>query len=121
LPDSKKTLRNTPVVDLYLDRVQTWLRGRTRTPLRRKRSICHNSKKKRFEPCGICWASAGGAARGHTLLMPTTSNAINTTLYDKLNFNFIHDIVSIAGIVRTPLVMVIHPSFPAKTIPELLR
>jgi len=54
------------------------------------------------------------------LLMATSSNAINTTLYDKLNFNFIHDIVPVAGIVRTPLVMVVSPSVPAKTVPEFI-
>jgi tripartite-type tricarboxylate transporter receptor subunit TctC len=52
--------------------------------------------------------------------MATSSNAINTTLYDKLNFDFIHDIVPIAGIVRTPLVMVVNPSVPAKTVPEFI-
>jgi len=60
------------------------------------------------------------AADGHVLLMATSSNAINTTLYDKLNFNFIHDIVPVAGIVRTPLVMVVSPSVPAKTVPEFI-
>jgi tripartite-type tricarboxylate transporter receptor subunit TctC len=63
---------------------------------------------------------ARAAADGHALLMATSSNAINTTLYDKLNFDFIHDIVPIAGIVRTPLVMVVNPSVPAKTVPEFI-
>jgi len=60
------------------------------------------------------------AADGHVLLMATSSNAINTTLYDKLNFNFIYDIVPVAGIVRTPSVMVVSPSVPAKTVPEFI-
>jgi tripartite-type tricarboxylate transporter receptor subunit TctC len=60
------------------------------------------------------------AADGYALLMVTNSNAINTTLYDKLNFNFNNDIVPIAGIVRTPLVMVVNPSVPAKTVPEFI-
>jgi tripartite-type tricarboxylate transporter receptor subunit TctC len=46
--------------------------------------------------------------------------AINATLYDKLNFNFIRDIAPVAGIIRSPFVMAINPSFPAKTVPELI-
>jgi tripartite-type tricarboxylate transporter receptor subunit TctC len=45
---------------------------------------------------------------------------INAALYDKLNFNFIHDIVPIAGVTRLPLVMVINPSVPATTVPEFI-
>ena len=60
------------------------------------------------------------AADGYALLMVTSSNSINTTLYDKLNFNFIYDIVPVAGIVRTPSVMVVSPSVPAKTVPEFI-
>jgi tripartite-type tricarboxylate transporter receptor subunit TctC len=63
---------------------------------------------------------AHAAADGYALLIATNSNAINTTLYDKLHFDFIHDIVPIAGIVRTPLVMVVNPSVPAKTVPEFI-
>jgi tripartite-type tricarboxylate transporter receptor subunit TctC len=51
---------------------------------------------------------------GYTLLMAGGYNAINATLYDKLNFNFIRDITAVAGIVRVPSVMVVHPSVPAK-------
>ena len=47
-------------------------------------------------------------------------NAINATLYDKLSFNFIHDIAPVAGIMRVPSVMVVNPSVPAKTIPEFI-
>ena len=47
-------------------------------------------------------------------------NAINATLYDKLNFNFIRDIAPVASIIRVPLVMVVNPSFPAKTVPEFI-
>jgi tripartite-type tricarboxylate transporter receptor subunit TctC len=60
------------------------------------------------------------AANGYTLLMASNSNAINTTLYDKLNFNFINDIAPIAGIVRTPIVMLVNPSVPATTVPEFI-
>ena len=57
---------------------------------------------------------------GYTLLFVTSANAINATLYDKLNFNFIRDIAPVAGIVRSALVMVVNPSFPAKTVPEFI-
>ena len=57
---------------------------------------------------------------GYTLLLVGSANAINATLYDKLNFNFIRDIAPVAGIIRAPLVMVVHPSVPAKTVPEFI-
>jgi tripartite-type tricarboxylate transporter receptor subunit TctC len=59
-------------------------------------------------------------ADGHTLLLVFTANAINATLYGKLNFNFVSDIAPIAGITDTPLVMEVSPSFPARTIPEFI-
>ena len=49
-----------------------------------------------------------------------SANAINATLYDKLNFNFIRDIAPVAGIIRVPNVMVVNPSVPAKTVPEFI-
>ena len=57
---------------------------------------------------------------GYTLLLATAANAVNATLYDKLNFNFIRDIAPVAGIMRVPNVLVVHPSVPAKTIPEFI-
>jgi tripartite-type tricarboxylate transporter receptor subunit TctC len=57
---------------------------------------------------------------GYTLLMAATPNAVNATLYDKLNFNFIRDITPVAGIMVVPNVMVVHPSVPAKTVPEFI-
>jgi tripartite-type tricarboxylate transporter receptor subunit TctC len=57
---------------------------------------------------------------GHTLLMVNLPHAINAVLYEKLNFNFIRDIVPVAGIMRAPGVMVVNPSVPAKTIPEFI-
>ena len=57
---------------------------------------------------------------GYTLLMVVTAQAINATLYNKLNFHFIRDITPVAGIIRTALVLVVHPSFPAKTVPEFI-
>jgi tripartite-type tricarboxylate transporter receptor subunit TctC len=57
---------------------------------------------------------------GYTLLLATATNTINATLYDKLNFNFIRDIAPVATISRYAWVMVVHPSFPAKTVPEFI-
>jgi tripartite-type tricarboxylate transporter receptor subunit TctC len=57
---------------------------------------------------------------GHTLLLSTSANAINATLYDRLNFDFLRDIAQVAGLARGPLVLVVNPSFPAKTISELV-
>jgi tripartite-type tricarboxylate transporter receptor subunit TctC len=61
------------------------------------------------------------APDGYTLLLATTGNAINATLYQKLNFNFILDISPVAGIIRVPNVMVVSPSMPVKTVPEFIR
>src|ERR1700731_6825 len=55
---------------------------------------------------------------GYTLLVVVAANAINVTLYDRLSFNFIRDIAPISEIYRTPLFMVVNPSFPVKTVPE---
>ena len=60
------------------------------------------------------------APDGHTLLLVGTPNAINATLYDNLNFNFVHDIAPIASLMRSGLVLAVHPSVPAKTLPELI-
>ena len=57
---------------------------------------------------------------GYTLLLVSTSGTINATLYEKLNFNFIRDIAPVAGITRVANVMVVHPSVPAKTVPEFI-
>jgi tripartite-type tricarboxylate transporter receptor subunit TctC len=58
---------------------------------------------------------------GYTLLTVGAPAAINATLYyDKLNFNFIRDIAPVAGSMRGPLVMLVNPSFPAKTVPEFI-
>ena len=57
---------------------------------------------------------------GHTLLLIFSANAINATLYEKLNFDFIHDLAPVAGIMRIPNVMVVNPSVPAKTVPEFI-
>jgi len=57
---------------------------------------------------------------GYTLLAVGSNNMINATLYEKLNFNFIRDIAPVASIARVPQVMEVHPSFPAKTVPEFI-
>src|SRR5215510_9942896 len=57
---------------------------------------------------------------GYTLLLVANSSAINATLYDRLNFNFIRDTAPVAGIARVPNVMELHPSVPAKTVPEFI-
>ena len=59
-------------------------------------------------------------ADGYTLLLVGLASAINATLYEKLNFNFIRDIAPVAGIIGGPLVMVVNPSVPAKTVPEFI-
>jgi tripartite-type tricarboxylate transporter receptor subunit TctC len=59
-------------------------------------------------------------ADGYTLLLATVPNAVNATLYPKLNFNFIRDIAPVSGIIRVPMVVLVHPSVPARTIPEFI-
>jgi tripartite-type tricarboxylate transporter receptor subunit TctC len=65
-------------------------------------------------------AVAHAAPDGYTLFLANTANAINATLYEKLNFNFIRDIAPVASVARTPGVMEVKSSFPAKTVPEFI-
>jgi len=65
-------------------------------------------------------AVANAPSDGYTLLLVGAPNAINATLYEKLNFNFIRDIAPVGGIIRTALVMQVNPSVPAKTVPEFI-
>jgi tripartite-type tricarboxylate transporter receptor subunit TctC len=65
-------------------------------------------------------AAARARPDGYTLLIIGSPDAINTTLYDNLSFKFIRDIAPVAAIARGPNVMVVHPSFPAKTVPEFI-
>jgi tripartite-type tricarboxylate transporter receptor subunit TctC len=60
------------------------------------------------------------APDGYTILVVSAPHAINATLYEKLNFNFIRDITPVASIMRVPNVMVVSSSFPAKTVPEFI-
>src|SRR5262245_27134053 len=59
-------------------------------------------------------------ADGYTLLLVANTAAINATLYDKLNYNFIRDIAPVASIIRAPYVMAVNPTVPAKTVPEFI-
>jgi tripartite-type tricarboxylate transporter receptor subunit TctC len=65
-------------------------------------------------------AVARATPDGSTLLLITTANAINATLYDKLNFNFIRDVAAIGGIMRVPNVMQVNPLLPVRTVPEFI-
>jgi tripartite-type tricarboxylate transporter receptor subunit TctC len=60
------------------------------------------------------------APDGYTLLLATVPNAVNTSLYPKLNFDFIGGTAPVAGIIRVPMVMLLHPSVPATTVPEFI-
>jgi tripartite-type tricarboxylate transporter receptor subunit TctC len=57
---------------------------------------------------------------GYTLLAVSPANAINATLYEKLNFDFIRDIAPVASVMRTPNVMLVNPAVPAKSVPEFI-
>jgi tripartite-type tricarboxylate transporter receptor subunit TctC len=57
---------------------------------------------------------------GHTLLLVGAAHAINASLYEKLNFNFIQDAAPVAGLIRVPNVLEVNPSLPAKTIREFI-
>src|SRR5258707_13041301 len=65
-------------------------------------------------------AVVSAAPDGYTLLLATVPNAVNASLYEKLNFNFIRDIAPVAGIIRVPLVLLLNPSVPATTVPEFI-
>ncbi len=65
-------------------------------------------------------AAVRAPSDGYTLLLVGSPNAINTTLYDKLDFNFMRDIAPVASFMRGALVMVVHPSVPANTVPEFI-
>jgi tripartite-type tricarboxylate transporter receptor subunit TctC len=60
------------------------------------------------------------AADGYTLLLTSTANTVNASLFEKLDFNFVRDIAPVAAISREPNVVVVNPSMPAKTIPEFI-
>jgi tripartite-type tricarboxylate transporter receptor subunit TctC len=65
-------------------------------------------------------AVARSPGDGYTLLLVTTANTINATLYEKLNFDFIRDMAPVSGIIRVPQVIEVHPSVPVTTVPEFI-
>ena len=65
-------------------------------------------------------AAAKAAPDGYTLFMANSVNAVNTSLYSKLNFNFPADFAPIIHVVRSPLLLMVHPSVPVKTVPEFI-
>ena len=60
------------------------------------------------------------AADGYTLLLVSAAHAINATLYDGLNYNFLRDIAPVAGVIRVPNLMEVNPSLPPKSVPEFI-
>ena len=101
------------VVDVFARLIGQWLSERLGQPI-----IIEN----RAGAGGNLATEAVVKARpdGYTLLMIGSNNAWNVTLYDNLRFNFTRDIAPVASIYRGPAVLVVHPSFPAKSIPELV-
>ncbi|HTH96972.1 MAG TPA: tripartite tricarboxylate transporter substrate-binding protein, partial [Stellaceae bacterium] len=65
-------------------------------------------------------AAARSPADGYTLFMANSVNTINASLYEKLSYNFIADFAPVVRIVRSPLLLMVHPSVPAKTVPEFI-
>jgi tripartite-type tricarboxylate transporter receptor subunit TctC len=59
-------------------------------------------------------------ADGYTLLAVSTTNTINSSIFEKLSFNFTRDITMVAGLIRSPLVLEVHPTVPVKTVPEFI-
>ena len=65
-------------------------------------------------------AVARAAPDGYTMIWAGANNAINASLYDNLNFNFVRDIAAVGSVMQGPFVMAVHPSFPAKTVAEFI-
>jgi tripartite-type tricarboxylate transporter receptor subunit TctC len=65
-------------------------------------------------------AVANATPDGHTLLITNPAHFLNGALYDRLNFNFVHDIAPVAGLLRAPNVMEVHPALPVKSVPEFI-
>ena len=65
-------------------------------------------------------AVVNAAPDGYTLLLATVPNAVNTSLYEKLSFNFVRDIAPVAGVIRVPMVVLVHPAVPAQTLAEFI-
>ena len=69
---------------------------------------------------GACPSEATLAVNPFLYRKATTTNAINATLYEKLNYNFLRDIVPVVGVIRSPFVLEVHPTLPVNTVPELI-
>jgi tripartite-type tricarboxylate transporter receptor subunit TctC len=65
-------------------------------------------------------AAVRAAPDGYTIQMTVLTNVFNTTLYSNLNFNFVSDVAHVGGVANAPYVMIVPPSFPAKTVPEFI-
>jgi tripartite-type tricarboxylate transporter receptor subunit TctC len=65
-------------------------------------------------------AVVNAAPDGYTLLLATLPNAVNASLYPRLKFNFLRDIAPVAGVIRVPMVVLVNPSVPVGSIPELI-
>ncbi|MDB5575213.1 MAG: tripartite tricarboxylate transporter family receptor, partial [Bradyrhizobium sp.] len=65
-------------------------------------------------------AVINAAPDGYTLLLATVPNAVNASLYAKLSFDFMRGTAPVAGIIRVPMVILLHPSVPPTTVPELI-
>src|SRR5262245_21031009 len=101
------------VVDLYARLIGQWLSETLGQPF-----IIEN---RAGAGCNVgTEAVVRASPDGYTLLQLSSTNSWNATLYDNLKFNFIHDIAPVASIYRAPAVLVVHPSFPVKSVPELI-
>jgi tripartite-type tricarboxylate transporter receptor subunit TctC len=100
-------------VDLFARLIRQWLSERFRQPF-----IVEN-RPGAGTTIGT-EAVVHAAPDGYTLLMASTAATISPAFYEKLNFNFVRDITPVAAVVRTPFVMAVHPSVPAKTVPEFI-
>ena len=100
-------------VDLFARLIGQWLSERLRQPF-----IVEN-RPGAGTAIGT-EAVVHAAPDGYTLLMASTAATISPAFYEKLNFNFVRDITPVAAVVRTPFVMAVHPSVPAKTVPEFI-
>jgi tripartite-type tricarboxylate transporter receptor subunit TctC len=100
-------------VDLFAGLIGQWLSERLRQPF-----VIEN------RPGGGTSIGTEAVVRaapdGYTLLMASTAATINATIYEKLSFNFVRDIAPVAAVARTPFVMAVHPSVPAKTVLEFI-
>src|SRR5262249_39794384 len=101
------------VVDIYARLIAQWLSER----------LGHQFVVETKPGAGGTIAAEAGvraAPDGHTLLLATSAHAWNTTLYDHLKFNFVRDVAAVAPMARAPGVLVVHPSLPPTSVPELI-